>query len=409
MATVKTAILIYHLYHYHAARFRAYAQRAGAVTVICMTARMDCRELSALDEPNRPYMDLTLFSDSDEYLRAVRSNLLWSKVIEALENSDPDLVVVPGWAAPEGLAALAWARQCGRSVVVMSESQEADGRRTFAREFIKRQIVKACNSALVGGHPHRDYLIRLGFPPEKICFGYDAVDNTYFERTADNARSNESVWRTALGLPNRYVLASGRFIPKKNFATLIRAYAKYAAGNCATHHLVILGDGVERRKLERMVDDLGVRSRVHMPGFRGYNLLPIFYGLASFFVHVSTIEQWGLVVNEAMASGLAVIASRTCGSAHDLVIDGITGYKIDPLDADLLAARIRFLAANEANCLQMGAAAQKAVSAWGPNRFAEGLVRAGNIALNDREWRSFPFIEMGLMKILSQFNLEVVP
>ena len=41
----------------------------------------------------------------------------------------------------------------------------------------------------------------------------------------------------------------------------------------------------------------------------------VFYGLASFFVHISTIEQWGLVVNEAMAAGVGVIVSRCCGSA----------------------------------------------------------------------------------------------
>ena len=75
-----------------------------------------------------------------------------------------------------------------------------------------------------------------------------------------------------------------------------------------------------------------------MPGFKQYHDLPAYYGLAGAFVHTSTVEQWGLVVNEAMAAGLPVLVSRNCGCAADLVQDGVNGFAFDPLDGDRMAA-----------------------------------------------------------------------
>lgn len=407
---MRTAIFVSHIGHYHHARFRAYSERVEIVTVIATTAEPCFLEFSAKNDPDCPYARRTLFADDDSYSQAVRTNKLWAKVAQLLDKIEPDLVVIPGWATPEGFAALAWARSHGRRVVILSESQVGDARRSVPREFIKRRIVQACNSALVGGRSHRDYLIRLGIPANKICLGYDAVDNAYFQQGADAARANALRWRSLLGLPERYILASGRFVAKKNLGTLIKAYAKYSATQNATHDLLILGDGPERPILEKLVDDLGIRSRVHMPGFRGYDLLPIFYGLASFFVHISTVEQWGLVVNEAMASGVAAVVSRGCGSADELVIDEVNGYKVDPFDVETLVKQIGAMAAEETMRRKMGLAARKAVSAWGPERFAEGLIQAGDIALGGSEGRLYASaLDMLLMKFLSKLKLEGVP
>ena len=73
-----------------------------------------------------------------------------------------------------------------------------------------------------------------------------------------------------------------------------------------------------------------------MPGFKQYDELPIYYGLAGAFIHASTTEQWGLVVNEAMAAGLPVIVSERCGCAPDLVENGRNGFTFDPYDVDAL-------------------------------------------------------------------------
>src|SRR5206468_501416 len=100
-------------------------------------------------------------------------------------------------------------------------------------------------------------------------------------------------------------------------------YARYrmAAGPGAWS-LVVLGDGVLRGDLEQLRTELNLGDHVLFPGFKQYDELPAYYGLATAFIHASMVEPWGLVVNEAMAAGLPVLVSARCGCAWDLVEEG---------------------------------------------------------------------------------------
>jgi glycosyltransferase involved in cell wall biosynthesis len=175
---------------------------------------------------------------------------------------------------------------------------------------------------------------------EKIFTGYDAVDNDYFAARADEIRSQKSEVRSHYDLPERYFLSLGRFVEKKNLTTLIQAYRKFldSSQNCQTH-LVIVGSGEEGPKLHSLCQELrlpaydktwaGIENRkskteneppgVHFYGFRQIEENPVFYALADAFILPSLWEEWGLVVNEAMASGLPVIVSETAGCAEDLL------------------------------------------------------------------------------------------
>ena len=109
----------------------------------------------------------------------------------------------------------------------MSESTEWDEQRVAWKEWIKRKILGSFSTALVGGRPHADYLVQLGFPAEKIFLGYDAVDNDYFATKALEAVGKKSELQKQFGLPEKYFLASARFIEKKNLCRLLEAYARY--------------------------------------------------------------------------------------------------------------------------------------------------------------------------------------
>ena len=119
-----------------------------------------------------------------------------------------------------------------------------------------------------------------------------------------------------------------------------------------------------------------------MPGFKQYEELPIYYGLANAFIHASTSEQWGLVVNEAMASGLPVIVSNRCGCAPELVEEGINGFTFDPDDQEQLANRLLEVASLSSDRRQgLGDAGRRIVANFGPERFADGLTHAAEKAL----------------------------
>ncbi len=98
-------------------------------------------------------------------------------------------------------------------------------------------------------------------------------------------------------------------------------------------------------------------------------------------MHASTTEQWGLVVNEAMASGLPVLVSERCGCASDLVKPGANGFTFDPCDVEALAGLMERVAAMpDEQRRAMGGVSQCIIARWGPERFAEGLMQAVEVA-----------------------------
>jgi glycosyltransferase involved in cell wall biosynthesis len=146
---------------------------------------------------------------------------------------------------------------------------------------------------------------------------------------------------------------------------------------------VLIGDGALRPRIEAEVQALGLDDVIHMPGFKQNHELPAWYGLADAFVHASTTEQWGLVVNEAMASGLPVLVSNRCGCAPDLVQDGGNGFTFDPGDVEELAGLMQRVAAmSDERRRAMGRASERIIADWGPERFADGLMQAVQVALS---------------------------
>jgi 1,2-diacylglycerol 3-alpha-glucosyltransferase len=372
------AVLFHRIGPYHLARLEAAGARCG-LTAVELSAMDGTYAWSPVDgAPN--FTRLTLFAEDVD--RRSRIELRRS-VHDALAVADPEVVAIPGWSHPGALSALLWCLQNGRPAVLMSESGMHDDVRRRAREAAKRQVVRLFSSAVVGSASHGAYARALGLSADTVFSGYDIVDNEHFARGATRARLGGERWRERLGLPARFFLASSRFIPKKNLARLLDAYARYRGrtGDDAWR-LVLLGDGALRAEVERRIAQLDLAGAVILPGFQQYDELPRYYALASAFVHASTTEQWGLVVNEAMASGLPVIVSERCGCAPDLVQDGVNGFTFDPYDVDELASLMQRIAAmTDEQRHAMGRAGQRIIADWGPERFADGLMQAVQVAL----------------------------
>lgn len=300
-----------------------------------------------------------------------------------LDEFQPAVVAIPGWSTRGAFLSALWARQRCVPAVVMSDSTAWDEVRKPWLEAVKRSYLRNMAAGFVAGTPHRDYLEQLGFPPERVVLGYDVVDNDYFAAAAESARANAEAVRAELALPDRYFLASARFVAKKNFPVLLEGYAEFRAGcgPAAQRDLVLLGDGELRGQIEEIIARLGLAGCVHLPGFRQYDQLPRYYALADAFVHASTTEQWGLVVNEAMAAGLPVIISDRCGCARDLVDPGVNGWTFDPSQPRDLAERLlQFAAQPDEARTRMGAASAAIISAWSTERFAAGLADAAAMA-----------------------------
>ena len=260
----------------------------------------------------------------------------------------------------------------------MSESQKRDFPRVPWKEGVKRALFKLFDAALVGGTPQVEYARELGFAPEVIFTGYDVVDNLFWQKQAALARRNGHGWRLKLGLPEKFFVAVNRFIPKKNISGLIQAYSLYKsrAGDQAWS-LVICGGGPLEEEIRGLIAAVGLQSDILLPGYQNAEEMAVFYGLASAFIHTSShAEQWGLVVNEAMASGLPVLVSEICGCAQDLVQNGVNGFTFDPLDLEGLARLMLKMSSGQVDLAAMGAASRRIIAAWTPEVFARGLLQA---------------------------------
>ena len=379
---MRTTVIFDNLGPYHQARLCA-AARVSELTAIQVSAR-SAEYVWENEGREEGFSLVTLFPQGTSQEASAAGML--RRMQEALEGARPEVVVIPGWSSRAALAALSWCSRRRVPAVVMSESTAWDEKRVGWKEAIKRRLVTLYAAALVGGRPHADYVTQLGLSADRVFAGYDAVDNDYFQRNTEEARKEAASVRARHGLPENYFLASARFIEKKNLPRLLQAYAGYRAA-CGEESrepwsLVLLGDGALRPSLVAEIDRLHLRDHVLLPGFRQYPDLPAYYAWAGAFIHASTVEPWGLVVNEAMASGLPVLVSDRCGCASDLVESGRNGFTFDPYDVEGLSRLMHrvFSMPLEAR-LAMGGQSEQIITTWGPRRFAEGLELAARKAL----------------------------
>ena len=362
---------------YHNARLKALSEVAK-ITVIEFST-FDNTYSWDIVKPDSSYPTITLFEESN--IDCLPIGIISKQIDYTLKKIKPTVVAIPGWSSPASLAALAWCKKNRTPTILMSDSTEHDEPRQKWKEWIKSHVVRMFSSALVAGSKHAEYVEKLGMQPNSVFTGYDVVDNAYFQQQADKVQINAKKNRIEQKLPSKYFLASNRFIKKKNISFLIDAYAIYRSvmGKDAWD-LVLLGDGPLMMVIRQQVAKLGLTSFIHFPGFKQYDDLPKYYGLASAFILASTSEQWGLVVNEAMACGLPVAVSSCCGCAPDLVQEGLNGFVFDPYDLESLANLMLKLSDNECDLTSMGRHSQSIISSFTPLSFAEGIIRAADAA-----------------------------
>ncbi len=336
--------------------------------------------------------------------------------------------VLPSYAPKESLAALLAAKSLGIRTVMMNESHAGTARAQGLTAVIKGRLVRLFDSALVGGGPQKRYFASLGLSPEKIFTGYDAVDNDSFARPAEKVRQQPAEVQSRYDLPEHYILSLGRFVAKKNLKTLIRAYRMVLDANPkSTTHLVMVGSGPEESDLRNLCRELrlpiydkaqsknhGSKSTadrqppgVHFYGFRQIDENPVFYALADAFVLPSSWEEWGLVVNEAMAAGLPVIVSETAGCAEDLLKSGRlesplqfseelrgrlahlagrirqNGFICNPQSARSFANALLVLESSTGLRESMGQASRAIVRQFSCENFASNLLLAARAAMGD--------------------------
>ena len=311
----------------------------------------------------------------EKSLEQTKLSQLLRKLLEVLNHVEPEILAIAGYFNPAMLVALFWCRLRNKHAILFSETTESDFKRVWWKEKIKSLIVKQFKSALVGGKPHKRYLAKLGMPEEAIFVGYDIVGNETF--------NPEKIQHLPNPLDKPFFLTINRFVPKKNLPFLITAYERYRqqVGDNAWD-LVLCGDGKLRPQIEEQITALNLQSVVHLPGFLQQEEMLPYFAHASCFIHGSTTEQWGLVVNEAMAAGLPVLVSNRCGCFEDLVIEGVNGFGFDPKNLEQLTQLMLNISSERIDLQKMGQASLEHIRIYSPDYFATGLKQAVEYAIS---------------------------
>jgi len=195
-----------------------------------------------------------------------------------------------------------------------------------------------------------------GILPEVISCGVDL--DTFQPFALDSGE--EDIVRARLGVLTGFpiILHVGRLDLDKHVERVVRAAAQ--AMQQVPAQLVVVGDGTQRKKLIQLCRDLDIFERSHFSGFILQDGLAEIYRASALFVTASEIETQGIVLLEAAACGLPIVAVRaTC--VHEIVHSGENGLLVTPGDIKELAGSITWMLQHPAEARIMGKAGRKIV------------------------------------------------
>ena len=379
MAATKSrpiAVLFAQFSAYHIDRCQAVARRFSgraevlAVEVATSSATYAWEASGGVDGARK----VTLFPGAS-YDSIAWPRRLWRQ-LKALWRCDSVLIGI-GYNEPD-IIVLSWLLALlGVRVIMLSESKFDDKPRRIGLELVKALILAPSRAAIVGGHRHRAYFRFLGFHRRPVLLGYDTVDLARVRAMGGGVAAPDGASYAA-----REFIFVGRFVDKKNLVELVEGYALYAAAaGDAPRRLVLIGAGPEEAAIRARAEALGVTALIDFPGFLGAEAVAqrLSQGLA--LVLPSAEEQWGLVVNEALAFGLPAIISPMVGSGDLLIRNLSNGYVIELGAPEGLAAAMTALATDEARWRQMVGVSHARAWLGDTERLAdaaEALIAPGN-------------------------------
>ena len=296
-----------------------------------------------------------------------------------------DALWVHGYASLNALRGITAAHSLGIPVLLRAESWSGDRPRSFAKRAVKTAFFRALRPMITATLPigsRNAAYWRESLAPDIPQFPVPyTVDNAFFARKAEEARPNLLRFREDLQLePDRpVILFAYKLHGRKPAGHLLESLDLLQRQTKLRPYLLLVGDGEERKPLEHRCTELNLQD-VRFLGFRNQTELPALFALADVFVLPSRHEPWGLIVNEAMAAGCAVVASSDVGAAPDLIIDGVNGYTFPVGDLPALTAAIASVLQSPERSHAMGNAAAQRMSSWDFEADIRGLRQALSFA-----------------------------
>ena len=206
----------------------------------------------------------------------------------------------------------------------------------FKRQ-LKQIIIGGADQYITYGTKAAEYLMQMGAFKECIHIGINTVDMNWFREKMKEFNQNENIRKERSKYPKLLMLYIGRLSNRKGVTQILEALIELKDPNIG---LLIVGGGPQEKELRQLCQDRKLEN-VYFQGFQQQDALPRYYVLADVLILPTFKEVWGLVVNEALASGLYVLCSDRAGVAYDLIKEGWNGGLFDPHSTEELVILIR--------------------------------------------------------------------
>jgi len=247
----------------------------------------------------------------------------------------------------------------------------------WVKSRLLRALFRRVQGFLAIGTDNRDFYLHYGAPPERIFPVPYTVDHDFFLARTDHWRAQRGDIRTAMGIGGEDVvfLFAAKMIALKRPREIVQAFGRLRRPHNAK--LLMVGDGPELASVRELAAAQGIEG-INFAGFANQSEMPRYYAMSDVLVRPDGIYKgdWGLTVNEAMAAGLAVVATDQIGATTDLVKSGVNGSVVRFGDLDDLAAAMDRLAADPDAVRRMGDASREMIKRWSYEQCVEGVFSA---------------------------------
>ena len=384
----KIGVIATHPIQYQAPWFRALAGRPEVDLEVLYCHRATPREQASAGFDVEFDWDVSLLDGySNRFLRNVArkpslngfTGLDTPEIAEIVKAENFDAVIVNGWNYKSAWQTM---RACWRTktpVMVRSDSHLHTDR-SFPRRAAKlplyRWFIPKVDACCAVGTWSRDYFLHYGARPERIFIVPHVVDVDFFRKEAEALRSQKAELRRKWELDDEATvfLFAGKFVDKKRPLDFIQAIAMANTNGKQIMGLMV-GDGPLRQACEDEVKN--TNAPIRFAGFLNQSKMPMAYAAADALVLPSDGgETWGLVVNEAMASGKPCFVSDHVGCGPDLIVPSETGEVFPLGEIGALASLIGSYAKPRCDLKEMGAKAEQKATRFSIQAAVEGVMSA---------------------------------
>lgn len=263
-------------------------------------------------------------------------------IIKYLKRDLFDLIVIGGYSTPTGMFAIEYCRLKKIPFILNADGGMVNEERKIKYQM-KKHFISGASAWLSTGTNTSNYLLHYGAKKEKT---YIYPFTSIFEKNVINSplpSQEKSEFKKKLGIENKpTAIAVGQFIHRKGFDTLINSWATVKD----EYNLLIIGGGEKEQELNEQIKELSLKN-VMLLDFMSSTQLMEYYKACDLFILPTREDIWGLVVNEAMASGLPVITTDKCVSGLELIENYENGFLVPVDDEKTLSQRVNEIFINK--------------------------------------------------------------